>query len=517
MKRNLVLSALTLVVGACALMFINSTSASTSSPAASTTLVISQVYGGGGAGSTSTATYTKDYVEIKNISNSIQSLSGLSLYYGSSTGQFASSASTAFALPAVSLSPGQYYLVELGSPGLVGAALPVTADQSTTNLSMSATNGKVALVSTLPQNTCGATATPCSLPNASIVDLVSWGAANNAEGGAAVAVLSNTTGAVRKNNGCTDTDNNAADFDVVTNPVPRNSATPLAPCAGGPSVKSRADFDGDGKTDPSVFRGSEGNWYTNNSTTGFNAVHFGQAGDIVVPGDYDADGKADYAVFRASDVSGAPDFYVLNSNGNTVSYFSLGSTGDIPVAGDYDGDGKSDFAVFRASIGYWFINNSSTGTTSTVQFGTSADVPFTMDNDNDGKSNLAVFRANNGTWYIARSTGTPSQNFDAVQFGQDSDVPVPADYDGDNKEDVAVFRPSNGTWYILRSSDGQVSYQQFGTNGDIAVPGDYDGDGKDDVAVYRSGVWYINRSTSGFQVVNFGTGSDVPVPQKYHP
>jgi FG-GAP-like repeat len=282
-------------------------------------------------------------------------------------------------------------------------------------------------------------------------------------------------------------------------------------------VKSRADFDGDGKTDVSVFRGADGTWYLNNSTTGFNAVKFGASGDIVVPGDYDADGKADYAVFRASDTSGAPDFYVLNSNGNTFSSYSLGSTGDIPVAGDYDGDGKSDFAVFRPSIGYWFVNNSSTGTTSNIQFGSAGDQPFTMDNDGDGKSNLAVFRPSNGTWYIARPTGTPGANFDAIPFGVASDVPVPADYDGDNKDDVAVFRPSNGTWYILRSSDSQVSYQQFGASGDVAVPGDYDGDGKDDVAVYRNGVWYINRSSSGFSTVNFGVSSDVPVPARYHP
>ncbi len=103
-------------------------------PAASTTLVISQVYGGGGATS-GTPTYTKDYIEIKNISGTTQSLNGLSLYYGSATGQFASSTSNAFALPDVTVAPGKYYLVELGPVGTTGGPLPVTADaSSTTNL-----------------------------------------------------------------------------------------------------------------------------------------------------------------------------------------------------------------------------------------------------------------------------------------------------------------------------------------------------------------------------------------------
>ena len=51
----------------------------------STTLVLSQVDGGGGG---SSGTYLFDYVEIKNISTTPQSLNTLSLYYGSATGNF---------------------------------------------------------------------------------------------------------------------------------------------------------------------------------------------------------------------------------------------------------------------------------------------------------------------------------------------------------------------------------------------------------------------------------------------
>ncbi len=287
-------------------------------------------------------------------------------------------------------------------------------------------------------------------------------------------------------------------------------------CDGG-SVSSRADFDGDGKTDLSVFRPSEGNWYLNRSTAGFTVINWGISSDVLVPGDYDGDGKTDTAIFRPSPTPGVPDFYVLNSNGFTYSGVEWGTTGDSAVAGDYDGDGKTDFAIFRPSEGTWYILNSSNGSNTIEPFGQSGDMPMAMDSDGDGKTNLCFFRPSDNTWYIAHNTGVPASNYDAVPFGSAGDILVPADYDGDNKDDVAVFRPSDGTWYILRSSDAQVSYTQFGTSGDVPVSGDYDGDGKDDIAVYRGGTWYLNQSTAGFSAQTFGVPTDVPVPSAYHP
>jgi hypothetical protein len=56
-------------------------------------------------------------------------------------------------------------------------------------------------------------------------------------------------------------------------------------------------FDGDSKSDVSVFRPSNGAWYLNQSANGFTGVSFGQNGDRIVPADYDGDGKTDVAVF----------------------------------------------------------------------------------------------------------------------------------------------------------------------------------------------------------------------------
>ncbi len=650
------------------------TATASPSPAQGSTLVISQFDGGGGG---STGTYLHDYVEIKNISSSVQSLNGLSLYYGSALGNFASTATNAFALPDVNLNPGQYYLVQLGTAGTMGAPLPVTPDATTTNLNMSGTNGKVALVTAgLAINTCGATATPCDATQLSfIVDWAAYGAAGNGtagngEGGTSVnngAAMVATQGGVRKSGGCQDTNNNNNDFDVVTDPVPRNTSTAAAPCAGGPTATptstatatntptntptappsgtptatpncvtstsltggqevppnnstatgtgttslspdhttltvnlswsgltsnaisahihgpapagvnapilfplagvtqtvsgsiptqsfainptqvaqlraglfyfnlhstgfaageirgqilptcpaARADFDGDGKSDVSVFRPSEGNWYLNRSTAGLLGVTFGLNGDLPIPGDYDGDGKTDIAVFRGDPTGQNPNHFILNSSNNTVTYAYWGLQTDTPLSGDYDGDGKTDISVYRSSNNTWYIMQSSGGSQA-LNFGAAGDLPMFMDYEGDGRSNIAVFRPSTGTWYIARPTGVPAQNFDAVQFGLSTDMPVPADYDGDNRDDVAVFRGSNGFWYGLLSTVGFAAVN-FGQNGDIPVPADYDGDSNADVAVYRNGIWYFDLSDSGFAAINYGLPTDIPLPKRYIP
>ncbi len=208
---------------------------------ASTTLVLSQVSGGNGY-------YSNDWVEIKNISAIPQSLNGLILLYGSATGNFGGGT---FTLPNTTLAPGQYFLVQLNSAAPGTTPLPVTPDATTTSISMSGTSGKVGIVQAggVPGNACGATATPCDATQlAAFIDWVAWGAAgngtaNNGEGGNpsvnnGVAITA-TQGMARKGNGCTDTDNNNLDFDLYNNPPvspippPRNTATALAPCAGG--------------------------------------------------------------------------------------------------------------------------------------------------------------------------------------------------------------------------------------------------------------------------------------------
>jgi hypothetical protein len=276
-------------------------------------------------------------------------------------------------------------------------------------------------------------------------------------------------------------------------------------CSVPPTNSARADFDGDGRTDVSVYRPSEGNWYLDRSTAGFTVVGFGLASDLLTPGDYDGDGKTDVAIWRPS--TGV--WYVAKSTGGFTIY-PFGLSGDVPVAGDYDGDGRTDFAVFRPSTNVWYVERSTGGTT-IAAFGLAGDIPVRGDYDGDGKTDIAIYRG--GQWWIARSTGGVT----VTSFGLGGDKPVPADYDGDGKEDIAVYRPSDGVWYILRSLDGGTSFIPFGLSTDVPVPGDYDGDGKNDQAVYRDGVWYLNRSTSGFGVAFFGISTDKAIPTGYIP
>ncbi|MEO6391773.1 MAG: PQQ-dependent sugar dehydrogenase [Pyrinomonadaceae bacterium] len=270
-----------------------------------------------------------------------------------------------------------------------------------------------------------------------------------------------------------------------------------------------ADFDGDLKSDISVYRG--GAWYWLNSFTGtFQGVAFGNATDRPTPGDFDGDGKTDLAVWR--DTEGV--WYIINSGTNTFRAMQFGSPGDLPVQGDYDNDRKADIAVYRPSNNAWYYLNSSNGAFIQIVFGIAGDRPVPGDYNGDGKSDFAIFRPSAGLWSISFNGGGTQ----TTAWGANGDIPVAADYDADGKTDLAVFRPTGGGWYVLRSSDGAMQSAAWGANGDVPVPGDYDGDDKDDYAIYRAGGWYILRSSdAALKSVAFGIAGDLPIPAAYKP
>jgi hypothetical protein len=282
-----------------------------------------------------------------------------------------------------------------------------------------------------------------------------------------------------------------------------------APVAGLTIAKNKnADFDGDGKSDISIYRPGDGTWWVYNSATAVVSVaNFGLATDIIAPGDYDGDGKTDRAVFRPS--SGT--WYTLGK-ANVFGARTFGSDGDVPAAADYNGDGKTDFAVFRPSNGVWYIANSdSQGTYSIVQFGSTGDKPVTGDYDGDGKADIAVWRPSTGVWYVLRSSDA---NVAILGFGISTDQPAQGDFDGDVKTDYAVLR--DGIWYLQQSTAGFAA-TQFGLAGDVPISADYDGDGRADISVYRpsTGIWYMQQSTAGFGALAFGAAGDRAVPNSY--
>jgi len=183
-------------------------------------IVVGELYAAGG---NSGATYANDYVELFNRGSGDVAINGWTL-------QYASAASTSWSQTALSgtIPAGGRYLVQLASGGANGAALPASDATGTSNLA--ATGGKIAIVSSSTALSCGATAGSCSAISG-VEDLVGYGSAADYEGSGAAPAGSATNALMRAGSGCTDTDDNAADFSTGT-PNPQNSSAAASACAG---------------------------------------------------------------------------------------------------------------------------------------------------------------------------------------------------------------------------------------------------------------------------------------------
>jgi hypothetical protein len=280
--------------------------------------------------------------------------------------------------------------------------------------------------------------------------------------------------------------------------------------------RANFDFDGDGRSEVSSFRPSNGTWNATLTGNGTNfSVQWGLSGDKLAPADFDGDNKTDLAIFR----NGV--WWILNSFNNSVTTVSFGLSGDVPVPNDFDGDGRADITVWRPSNGVWYELRSLGNQFAASAFGQNGDKPILGDFDGDGMGDLAVYRPQDGVWHLLQSA---TNSYVAFAFGILTDRPCAADYDGDGKTDACVFRgTADGNlpdFYILRSSDAAVSYVSWGLPNDVPMLGDYDGDGKTDVGIFRASShdWYWLRSSNasvGF--TNFGQTGDLSVPSAYVP
>jgi hypothetical protein len=174
---------------------------------------ISQIYGGGG---NSGATFKNDFIELFNPGSQAVNVAGWSV-------QYASSAGTTWAVTPLSgtIRPGGYYLVQEG-PGAGGTIALPTPDASGT-IAVAAGAGKVSLVAT--------TTALSGLCPAGVVDQVSFGTTATNCGAKTTTTLTNTTAALRADQGCAYTGDLSADF-ATGAPAPRNSASPAHVCPG---------------------------------------------------------------------------------------------------------------------------------------------------------------------------------------------------------------------------------------------------------------------------------------------
>lgn len=127
-----------------------------------------------------------------------------------------------------------------------------------------------------------------------------------------------------------------------------------------------ADFDGDGRPDPTFYQDSTGHWIVLQSAVSYTVLDLsgwlGTTGYLAAAADYDGDHKADFAVFEP-----ASGNWVFKFSGGIfappyvdvpVSAF-LGGSGTTPVVADYDNDGKADPAVYNAATTGWSAKLSS--------------------------------------------------------------------------------------------------------------------------------------------------------------
>ncbi|MEP9364686.1 ExeM/NucH family extracellular endonuclease [Nocardioides sp. CN2-186] len=201
--------------------------------AASSGLVISEVYGGGGNAG---ATLTNDFIELYNPTSAPISVAGMSV-------QYRSSASTAAATGVTTLSgtvpAGGHYLVQEAAGTGGTTALP-TPD-ATGTIAMSGTAFTVWLAA---GTTALNPAADGSTARAGIVDLV--GVNSNTFETAKTGATANATSASRT---AGDTDNNATDF-AVGAPSPQNAGTVTPPTDPDPTEATIAEIQGTGDTSP---------------------------------------------------------------------------------------------------------------------------------------------------------------------------------------------------------------------------------------------------------------------------
>jgi hypothetical protein len=183
------------------------------------------------------------------------------------------------------------------------------------------------------------------------------------------------------------------------------------------------------------------------------------------PGDYEGDGKTDLSIFRPSTEQWIGQY--SSGSGGFVTSFGGPNLMDIPVPGDYDGTGHVETAVFRPSTSQWFIMGPAGARV--VSFGAPNlfDIPVPGDYDNVGYAEPAVFRPSTGQWFVLGPNG--GRLFGTFGASNLHDIPVPGDYDGTGHTEMAVFRPSTAQWFVMSPSGGRL-LASFGATNLFDIP-----------------------------------------------
>jgi hypothetical protein len=244
---------------------------------------------------------------------------------------------------------------------------------------------------------------------------------------------------------------------------------------------AHGDYDGDGRTDYTVFRltaGANSTTYQSfyiyqSSTNSLDVQTFTIQGTlppnfIITPylQDYDGDGKTDPSILYSTPFSSG-SFIVSESLNHQIRSFTIPSGNYGVPLGDLTGDGKADLFSFNPNNYNVSITNYDNGSVKTQHFGATGDQFVPGDFDGDGTGDLTVFRESNGSWWTMRSSDGTVQ---VVNWGQSGDISVAGDYDGDGKTDVAIWRKgSPQSYYWVYGSQNGVQVLPFGNSNDLPV------------------------------------------------
>ena len=287
------------------------------------------------------------------------------------------------------------------------------------------------------------------------------------------------------------------------------------------------DVDGEGKSEVSVFRPSDGTAYSYcsmlNSTIQRQLTWRPETDGTPFLADFDGDGIGDWSFVRTDPANGNLSIFYTKSSSDSLAYVRWGNAnlGDLLVFGDYDGIGKVGAAVFRTSEGVWYIlpdfNFGGINARREVwgQPGGN-DKPCTGDFDGDGITDLCIVRNEGGQlhWYIRRSSNHEMQT---AVWGIPTDEVFPnnpVDVDADGINDILVSRVDNGQryFYALQSSDLSWFFLPWGLGSDQVKIGDFNGDGRSDFAAIRDVdnhlVWFINQGLGDTRTAYWGLTGD---------
>jgi len=245
------------------------------------------------------------------------------------------------------------------------------------------------------------------------------------------------------------------------------------------------DFDGDGLWDPAVRRppggGQSAAYLILRSSTGYDygssltiPAGWTGLGDTPVVGDFNGDGISDPAIWRAN-----TGVWIIPMSPAFTSYEfrSWGASGYIPIAADVDGDGTSDLGYWNPATGTWgFLQSTESFSYASPLFwawGNPGDIPVMADYDGDGKADPAVVIPAASGQSRAYRVVLSSEGYSPAAsltipagWAALGDIPLPNDYDGDGVADAALWRGNTGIWVILKSSTLSYMFRPWGASGD---------------------------------------------------